>query len=95
MVGTIARAKLIAFPQPQRDTPHVVALLYEKARGNGTIYATAHGDHDLNLLITLKHGFFCSGKLIKKNPCWQAAQKDLRGEPIERNEAYESFSAAC
>jgi hypothetical protein len=27
--------------------------------------------------------------------CFQAAQKDLRGEAIERNEAYESFSAAC
>jgi len=25
----------------------------------------------------------------------QAAQKDLRGEAIERNEAYEAFSAAC
>jgi hypothetical protein len=26
---------------------------------------------------------------------FQATQKDLRGEAIERNEAYESFSGAC
>jgi len=32
---------------------------------------------------------------LLKHPYLQAAQKDLRGEAIERNEAYEAFSAAC
>jgi hypothetical protein len=31
---------------------------------------------------------------VAENYICRAAQKDLRGEAIERNEAYESFSAA-
>jgi hypothetical protein len=31
---------------------------------------------------------------LRENYICRAAQKDLRGEAIERNEAYESFSAA-
>jgi hypothetical protein len=46
MVGTIPWPEFLTFPQPQRDTPHVVAFLYEKSGGNGTIHATAQGDHD-------------------------------------------------
>jgi len=31
---------------------------------------------------------------VAEKLCLQAAQKDLRGEAIERNEAYKSFSTA-
>jgi hypothetical protein len=48
MVGAVAGAKVIAFPQAQRDALDIVALLHEEAGGHGTIDAAAHGDHDLN-----------------------------------------------
>ncbi len=77
---------------------HFEVCLTRKPRGgdsheghNSLVHLDSSG---CNYIGSLDQQLYCPLERAEKL-CLQAAQKDFRGEAIERNEAYESFSAAC
>jgi hypothetical protein len=71
MVGAIARTERLTFPQAQRNSPDIMALLHQETGGDGTVDTATHGDHDFLIPTNSGHG----SHLL--NSVSRAAQKDV------------------